>query len=107
MSLALDKKVDNTLGQVVQVKGPVIDVRFAPGHLPAIYNALKINEKTESGFQVDLTVEVQQHLGDNMVRTVAMSSTDGLTRGMNVVDTGAPISVPVGVKLLQKKLNLT
>ena len=106
MSLALDKKVDNTLGQVVQVKGPVIDVRFAPGHLPAIYNALKINEKTESGFQVDLTVEVQQHLGDNMVRTVAMSSTDGLTRGMNVVDTGAPISVPVGEKTLGRILNV-
>ncbi|MEK7432296.1 MAG: F0F1 ATP synthase subunit beta, partial [Cyanobacteriota bacterium] len=60
------------VGEVVQVKGPVVDVRFAPGHLPAIYNALTITEKTESGVQVNLTLEVQQHLGDNMIRSVAM-----------------------------------
>lgn len=103
MSATLEK---TNVGQVVQVKGPVVDVRFAPGQLPAIYNALKINEKTESGVTVNLTVEVQQHLGDNMVRAVAMSSSDGLTRGMNAVDTGAAITVPVGKKTLGRILNV-
>ncbi|MNX60657.1 ATP synthase subunit beta [compost metagenome] len=83
------------LGEVTQVIGPVIDVFFAD-HLPAIYNALNIEGTTDSGVKVSLVAEVQQHLGDNRVRAVAMSSTDGLTRGMKVVDTGAPISVPVG-----------
>jgi F-type H+-transporting ATPase subunit beta len=100
------EKQTGTYGSVVQVKGPVIDVRFAPGELPAIYNALTINETTDSGVKVSLTVEVQQHLGDNMVRTVAMTTTDGLVRGMKVLDTGFPISVPVGEKTLGRILNV-
>jgi F-type H+-transporting ATPase subunit beta len=74
-------------GKVIQITGPVVDVEFPAGDLPEIYNALTIG---------DLTVEVQQHLGNNWVRTVAMSSTDGLARGIEAVDTGQPISVPVG-----------
>jgi F-type H+-transporting ATPase subunit beta len=74
-------------GKVIQITGPVVDVEFPAGDLPEIYNALTIG---------DLTVEVQQHLGNNWVRTVAMSSTDGLSRGVDAVDTGKPISVPVG-----------
>jgi F-type H+-transporting ATPase subunit beta len=74
-------------GKVIQITGPVVDVEFPAGDLPEIYNALTIG---------DLTVEVQQHLGNNWVRTVAMSSTDGLSRGVEAVDTGQPISVPVG-----------
>ncbi len=102
----LEKQAGNYVGDVVQVRGPVVDVRFAPGHLPAIFNAMVIKGKTESGVEVDLTVEVQQHLGDNMVRTVAMSTTDGLVRGMKVTDTGSPISVPVGEKTLGRILNV-
>ena len=78
-------------GKVIQITGPVVDVEFPAGELPSIYNALEIG---------DLTVEVQQHLGNNWVRTVAMSSTDGLGRGMDAVDTGSPISVPVGAPTL-------
>jgi F-type H+-transporting ATPase subunit beta len=78
-------------GKVIQITGPVVDVEFPAGELPSIYNALEIG---------DLTVEVQQHLGNNWVRTVAMSSTDGLARGIDAVDTGGPISVPVGAPTL-------
>ncbi|HEX2193625.1 MAG TPA: F0F1 ATP synthase subunit beta, partial [Candidatus Limnocylindria bacterium] len=99
-------------GKVIQITGPVIDVEFPPGDLPDIYNALEIKRPPQSrraagdGAGGDgtsaasqdgtLVVEVQQHLGNNWVRTVAMSTTDGLSRGLDVVDTGAPISVPVG-----------
>src|SRR3954452_23264657 len=82
-----DKK--NT-GSIVEIKGVVLDAVF-PDQLPAIYSALKI--QTDAG---ELIAEVQQHLGDDRVRAVAMDSTDGLARGTDVVDTGAPISVPVG-----------
>ncbi len=85
-------------GTVIQITGPVIDVEFPAGELPAIYNALEI--KRPGGQKVEgedsLVVEVQQHLGNNWVRTVAMSTTDGLARGLDAVDTGAPITVPVG-----------
>ncbi len=86
------------VGQVVQVIGVVVDVRFPPGQVPDIYNALKITSDKEDMFgrKFDLTLEVAQHLGNNTVRAVAMSATDGLVRGMEVVDTGAPISTPVG-----------
>jgi len=86
------------VGHVVQVIGVVVDVRFPPGQVPDIYNALKIKSEKEDifGRKIDLTLEVAQHLGNNTVRAVAMSSTDGLVRGMEVVDTGAPISTPVG-----------
>jgi F-type H+-transporting ATPase subunit beta len=91
---------------VVQVIGPVIDVEFPEG-LPAIYNAVRIVSDGTGGSQkVDLVAEVEQHLGENRVRTVAMSATDGLTRGMTVIDTGAPISVPVGPETLGRVLNV-
>ena len=92
---------DTTQGKVSQVMGPVVDVRFEEGHLPAIYNALtvKIGERT-------LTVEVAQHVGDNVVRCIAMASTDGLCRGATVTDTGAPISVPVGRQTLGRIFNV-
>jgi len=86
------------VGHVVQVIGVVVDIRFPPGQVPDIYNAIKIKSDKEDMFgrKIDLTLEVAQHLGNNTVRTVAMSSTDGLVRGMEAIDTGAPITVPVG-----------
>ena len=82
-------------GNVIQVIGPVVDIEFPPGQLPSIFNAIHIDGKS-GDVTIHLTVEVMQHLGDNLVRCVAMSSTDGLTRGMQATDTGSPISVPVG-----------
>ncbi|HEY8342365.1 MAG TPA: F0F1 ATP synthase subunit beta [Calditerricola sp.] len=95
-------------GRVVQVMGPVVDIQFERGHLPAIYNAIKIQHKaTKPGERdIDLTVEAALHLGDNIVRCVAMASTDGLVRGMEAVDTGAPISVPVGEETLGRVFNV-
>src|SRR6187551_1367270 len=90
-------------GKVIQITGPVIDVEFPPGDLPDIYNALEFKRPKAAGMKAEdatLVVEVQQHLGNNWVRAVAMSSTDGLARGLDVVDTGAPISVPVGESTL-------
>jgi F-type H+/Na+-transporting ATPase subunit beta len=86
-------------GKVIQITGPVIDVEFPPGDLPAIYNALEIKRPSAEGSEGaddTLVVEVQQHLGNNWVRAVAMSTTDGLARGLDAVDTGSPITVPVG-----------
>ncbi len=94
------------IGKVVQVIGPVLDVEFESGHLPELYNALEINATTDSGQRIRVTVEVQQHIGRNQVRAVAMSSTDAVVRGMEVVDTGAPISVPVGSAALGRILNV-
>src|SRR6516225_8299522 len=85
---------NNRKGKIVQVIGPVVDVEF-PEPLPAIFNALTVDYSVQ-GQPTKLTLEVEQHLGDNWVRTVAMSSTEGLKRGLEVVDTGAPISMPVG-----------
>src|SRR5499425_1057427 len=96
-------------GKIVQVIGPVVDVEFEPGRLPAIYNALLvegIENKDIFSYSQKLTLEVAQHLGESQVRTVAMASTDGLTRGMSVVDTGGPISVPVGKETLGRILNI-
>ncbi|BCJ87725.1 F0F1 ATP synthase subunit beta [Effusibacillus dendaii] len=95
-------------GQVVQILGPVVDVRFPEGQLPELNNALTINYKAQNEKEVDikLTCEVAVHLGDNVVRSIAMSSTDGLVRGMEVVDTGAPISVPVGQATLGRIFNV-
>src|SRR6266446_6031771 len=81
-------------GRVVQVVGPVVDVEFPDGR-PAIYNALTAEYEVQKK-PVKLTLEVQQHLGDNWVRTISMSGTEGLKRGYEVIDTEAPISVPVG-----------
>ncbi|MEA5514315.1 F0F1 ATP synthase subunit beta [Nodularia sp. UHCC 0506] len=94
------------IGYITQIIGPVVDVKFAGGKLPQIYNALTIKGTNEAGQEIKLTVEVQQLLGDNQVRTVAMSSTDGLIRGLEVVDTGAPISVPVGKVTLGRIFNV-
>jgi F-type H+-transporting ATPase subunit beta len=95
-------------GRVVQVLGPVVDVEFERGHLPEIYNAIKIEKKAQSPNEPDisLTVEVAVHLGDNIVRCVAMSTTDGLVRETEAVDTGAPISVPVGPTTLGRVFNV-
>ncbi len=91
------------IGKVVQVMGPVVDVRFSNGELPAIYNAIKIKDEARG---INLTCEVAQHLGDDIVRTIALSSTDGLVRGMDAIDTGAPIAVPVGRETLGRLFNL-
>lgn len=93
------------IGRIIQVIGPVIDVEFPPEKLPAIYNAVTVDE-TVADVHVKLTAEVMQHLGDNTVRCVAMSSTDGLTRGMKAVDTGAPIKIPVGKGTLGRVFNV-
>lgn len=96
---------DNT-GRVLQVTGPVVDVEFDPGKLPTIYTALTISNPTISDEPDNLVVEVAQHLGDNVVRTIAMDVTDGLVRGMPVKDTGNPIMMPVGEAGLGRVLNV-
>ncbi len=93
-------------GKVVQVIGPVLDVEFDPEHLPKIYNALSIKETNDSGIEIDLVAEVQQHIGRGQVRAVSMSSTDGITRGMEMLDTGTSITVPVGEAALGRILNV-
>jgi F-type H+/Na+-transporting ATPase subunit beta len=93
-------------GKVIQVIGPVLDVEFESEHLPELYNALRIREKSDAGADIDVTVEVQQHIGRNQVRAVAMSSTDAVVRGMKVEDTGGPITVPVGEAALGRILNV-
>ncbi|MEB3206251.1 MAG: F0F1 ATP synthase subunit beta [Vampirovibrionales bacterium] len=95
-----------SIGQITQIIGPVVDVEFAPGELPDIYNALIVEDTAPNGEKIMLTTEVQQMLGDNRVRSVAMDGTDGLTRGMKVINTGAPISVPVGNATLGRILNV-
>ncbi|MDZ8064247.1 MAG: F0F1 ATP synthase subunit beta [Nostoc sp. DedQUE08] len=94
------------IGYITQIIGPVVDVKFPGGKLPQIYNALKIVGTNEAGQEINITVEVQQLLGDNQVRTVAMSSTEGLVRGFEVTDTGAPINVPVGKATLGRIFNV-
>jgi F-type H+-transporting ATPase subunit beta len=96
----------SNIGKIVQVIGPVVDVRFSTENMPAIYQALTV-EFTAAGRPEKLTLEVQQHLGEGVVRTIAMSSTEGLVRGMPIVDTGAPITVPVGVGVLGRIINVT
>ncbi|MFQ5841686.1 MAG: F0F1 ATP synthase subunit beta [Thermodesulfobacteriota bacterium] len=91
------------IGKIAQVIGPVVDVRFFTEDLPSIYNALKIEDK-EKG--IDLTIEVAQHLGDNIVRCIAMAPTDGLVRGMDAVDTEGSITFPVGPETLGRVFNL-
>lgn len=92
------------IGKVIQVIGPVVDIEFSSGDLPKIYNAVRItgDDKTP----IDLLVEVMQQIGDNRVRTVAMASTDGLVRGMKAIDTGGPITVPVGEDVLGRVFNV-
>jgi F-type H+-transporting ATPase subunit beta len=93
------------VGKVIQVIGPVVDVEYQAGHLPNIYNAIRITGKVGDA-NVDIICEVQQHLGEGRVRAVAMKPTDGLQRGMDATDTGAPISVPVGAGTLGRVLNV-
>jgi F-type H+-transporting ATPase subunit beta len=97
---------ETNIGKVVQVIGPVLDVAFDPGQLPDIYNALSVESSGDDGNAVRLIAEVQQHIGRGMVRAVAMTSTDGVTRGMDAVDTGSAISVPVGPPALGRILNV-
>src|SRR3989441_30201 len=94
------------IGKVVQVIGPVLDVEFEPERLPELYNALLIDHAGNGAAAIRLVAEVQQHIGRNQVRAVAMSSTDGVVRGMDVVDTGQPITVPVGKAALGRILNV-
>src|SRR5205814_8240568 len=94
-------------GKIVQVIGPVVDVEFPDEKgLPRIYNALEIDYEV-NGNPTKLTLEVQQHLGESWVRSIAMSSTEGLKRGMSVTDTGGPITVPVGDAVLGRLFNVT
>ncbi|OLD53794.1 MAG: F0F1 ATP synthase subunit beta, partial [Acidobacteria bacterium 13_1_40CM_2_64_6] len=115
------------MGKIVQIIGPVVDIEFEAGHLPAIYNALRITADAPAattaergvgapakpdrgagapGVKIDVVVEVEQHLGENRVRAVAMKPTDGLQRGMKAIDLGEPISVPVGPETLGRVLNV-
>src|SRR5436305_13413427 len=93
-------------GKVVQVIGPVVDVEFGAGKLPRIFNALKVTNLGISDAKDNLTLEVAQHLGESTVRTIAMDTTDGLVRGMEVRDTGAAIQMPVGPECLGRILNV-
>jgi F-type H+/Na+-transporting ATPase subunit beta len=93
------------VGRIVQVIGPVVDVEFEAGHLPEIYNAIRI-QGDAAGEKIDVIAEVEQHLGENRVRAVAMKPTDGMQRGMSAADLGEPISVPVGPATLGRVLNV-
>src|SRR4051812_38395959 len=94
-------------GKIVQIIGPVVDIEF-PDKLPTIYNALTVEFKPPGApATTRLTLEVQQHLGDNWVRAVAMSATEGLKRGMDVEDAGGPISMPVGEGVMGRVFNVT
>lgn len=94
-------------GKIIQVIGPVVDIDFSDGHLPAINNAIDIKRKNIDGNEDVLVVEVQQHLGENRVRAVAMDSTDGLVRGAEAIDRNEPITVPVGKNVLGRLINVT
>ena len=91
------------VGHIVQIIGPVLDIKFSAEQMPAIYNAIEIKKQDDSV----LVAEVAQHLGDDIVRCIAMSATEGLVRGMQATDTGAPISVPVGTQTLGRIFNVT
>jgi F-type H+-transporting ATPase subunit beta len=103
MSVSTEAK---NIGQISQIIGPVVDVTFPAGQMPNIYNSLTITGKNEAGQSVSVTCEVQQLLGDHCVRAVSMSATDGLMRGMDVIDNGAPLTVPVGKPTLGRIFNV-
>ena len=94
------------LGKITQVLGAVVDIEFSEASLPPIYNALKVSNPAISDQQWNLVVEVAQHLGENTVRCIAMDTTEGLVRGMDAMDTGAGITVPVGEETLGRVLNV-
>ncbi|MBI3541223.1 MAG: F0F1 ATP synthase subunit beta, partial [Deltaproteobacteria bacterium] len=102
----MEAKKESPKGKITQVIGPVIDVQFPSSDLPMIYTALKISSPTINDKPWNLVVEVAQHLGENTVRCVAMDSTDGLVRGMEVLNTGEPIQIPVGKEVLGRILNV-
>ncbi len=103
--MATTTATEKNVGTIVQIIGPVLDVEFAPDHLPEIYTALLV-EDAAGRMPVRLVAEVQQHIGQNQVRAVAMSTTDGVVRGMQALDTGGPITVPVGAAALGRILNV-
>nr|WQA10898.1 ATP synthase CF1 subunit beta [Streptosarcina sp. YL-2023a] len=103
MSTSVETK---NLGRITQIIGPVLDVAFPAGKMPNIYNAVVVRGKNEAGEEVSVTCEVQQLLGDHCVRAVSMSATDGLMRGMDVIDTGKPLTVPVGPATLGRIFNV-
>jgi F-type H+-transporting ATPase subunit beta len=105
MAQTKEKDTPMNAGRIVRVIGPVIDVEFAPDSIPAIYNALTVDAETPIG-RIHLVTEVQAHLDGNVVRAVAMSSTDGITRGMEVIDTGGPMMMPVGPSTLGRIWNV-
>ena len=94
------------VGCITQIIGPVLDVAFPPGKMPSIYNSLIVKGKTQTGEDLTVTCEVQQLLGDHCVRAISMSATEGLTRGMEVVDTGNPLTIPVGEPTLGRIFNV-
>jgi F-type H+/Na+-transporting ATPase subunit beta len=98
--------VNSNTGTILQIIGPVMDIAFPPGKMPSIYNSLIIEGKNEVGEKVKVICEVQQLLGDNVVRAISMSATDGLQRGVKVIDTGAALSVPVGTTTLGRIFNV-
>ncbi len=104
--MAATAQPTTTTGRVVQVIGPVVDIEFEGGHLPELYNAIVVKGTAPDGTLIDVTLEVQQHVGRNQVRAVAMSSTDSIVRGMDAIDTGSAITVPVGTHALGRILNV-
>src|SRR3990172_5433133 len=96
----------NEHGKLIHVMGPVVDVEFPPGSLPEIYTALRVTNPSIDAREGNLVLEVAQHLGGNMVRTIAMDSTEGLRRGQTVINTGSMISMPVGKNVLGRILNV-
>ena len=101
-----ERRMSQAKGVIRQVMGPVVDVEFADGNLPEIYNALTVTNKTVSDKEDNLVLEVATHLGDNVVRTIAMDQTEGLSRGLVVTDTGSPIQAPVGRECLGRIINV-
>ena len=104
--MSTQSSTNPSIGKILQVIGPVVDVMFESGKLPAIYNDLRITNPAINDKEGNLTVEVAQHLGENTVRCVAMDTTDGLMRGLPVIDTGGPITVPVGPATLGRIINV-
>ena len=98
--------LNSNTGTIIQIIGPVMDISFPAGKMPGIYNSLIIETKDESGKKAKIVCEVQQLLGDNVVRAISMNATDGLQRGVKVIDTGAPLSVPVGSTTLGRIFNV-
>src|SRR5271168_5263669 len=95
------------IGKVIQISGPAVDVQFAEATMPPIYQALRVvSDGFKTPFPINVVLEVQQHLGEGRVRCIAMEATDGMVRGMNVIDQGGPISVPVGRGTLGRVMNV-